>query len=108
MLPSLVATRADCIELDSATDPPTCKRATHGHTSVMGMLDPVHVLRDQGADDVQRHTLEIMRQMAPGGGFIVGPGCALPPDTPIANVHAVLNCAHSAGRYSADGSLPAL
>ena len=106
MLSHLVATGAACIELDPGTDPAACKRATRGRTSVLGMLHPVHVLRDKSVDDVRCHTLEMMRQLAPGGGFIVGPGCALPPDTPPANIHAVIECARSAGCYAADGSLP--
>ncbi len=105
MLPHLIATEASCIELDPGTNPIICKDATRGHTSVLGMLDPVHVLRDKSAEDVSRQTRDIMRQMAPGGGFLVGPGCALPPDTPLANIHAVIECARTAGRYAADGSL---
>ena len=106
MLPHLVATQAACLELDPATDPVSCKRGTRGRTSVLGMLHPVHVLRNKIAHDVRCHTLEILQQMAPGGGFIVGPGFALPPDTPPANIHAVVECAKAAGRYAADGSLP--
>jgi len=108
MLSHLTSTGAACIELDPLTDPASCKRATLGRTSVLGMLHPVHVLRDKTADDARSHTQEIMRYLAPYGGFIVGPGCALPPDTPTANIHAVIECAQSAGRYAADGSLPDL
>ncbi|MHB0954897.1 MAG: uroporphyrinogen decarboxylase family protein [Pirellulaceae bacterium] len=108
MLPNLVATGAACIELDPGTDPVLCKRATQGRASVLGMLHPVRVLRDQGVEEVRCHTRETMRWLAPGGGFMVGPGCALPPDTPPANIHAVLECARSAGCYAADGSLPNL
>jgi uroporphyrinogen-III decarboxylase len=69
------------------------------------MLHPVHVLRDKSVDEVRRHTREMLLHLAPHGGFIVGPGCALPPDTPEANIHAVIECARTAGRYAADGSL---
>jgi MtaA/CmuA family methyltransferase len=108
LLPNLVDTGATCIELDPGTDPASCKRATAGRTSVLGMLHPVHVLRDQSVDDVCHHARQIMRHMAPGGGFILGPGCALPPDTPRANIHAVMECARVEGRYAPDGSLPHL
>jgi uroporphyrinogen-III decarboxylase len=108
MLPNLLATGAACIELDPGTDPASCKRATRGRTSVLGMLHPVHVLRDKSVDDVRCHAVEMMRQLAADGGFIMGPGCALPPDTPRANIHAVIECARSVGRYAADGSLPNL
>lgn len=37
--------------------------------------------------------------MAPGGGFILGPGCALGTDTPPANSHALVESAKKYGRY---------
>jgi uroporphyrinogen decarboxylase len=43
--------------------------------------------------------------LAPGGGLILGPGCALPPTTPPENVHALIETAHRYGRYRADGQL---
>jgi uroporphyrinogen decarboxylase len=108
LLPHLIASGADCLELDPLTDPQVCKSSTQGKVSVLGMLDPHGVLRRGDAGEVRRHTLEIMRVMAPYGGFLMGPGCALPADTPPAAIHAVMECAQRAGVYRADGSLPAL
>jgi len=105
MLPHLMDTGADCIELDPLTDPAACNAATQGRTSVLGMLHPVHVLRNRSADEVRQHVREIMSHLAPRGGFLMGPGCALPPDTPPANIHAVIDMARTAGQYAADGSL---
>ncbi len=105
LLPNLVATGADCLELDPKTDPTACKQATRGRTSVLGMLDPHGVLLRGNVDEVRDHTHEIMLVMAPGGGFLIGPGCALPPDTPPASIHTVMECARTAGAYRADGSL---
>ena len=108
LVPNLVATGADCLELDPKTDPAACKKAVHGKTSVLGMLDPHGVLLRGNVNEVREHTLEIMRVMAPGGGFLMGPGCALPPDTPPVSIHTVMECARKEGTYSADGSLPSL
>jgi uroporphyrinogen decarboxylase len=49
-----------------------------------------------------REELEVL---APGGGLILGPGCALPPKTPPANVHAMIEAAHRYGRYDSNGAL---
>jgi len=38
------------------------------------------------------HAIEIM---APGSGFILGPGCALGADTPAANIHALVEAPRS-------------
>jgi uroporphyrinogen decarboxylase len=108
LLPNLVATGADCLELDPKTNPEACKKATQGRTAVLGMLDPHGVLLRGTVDEVRTHTLAILRVMAPGGGFLMGPGCALPMDTPPASVHTVMECARTAGVYGADGSLPNL
>ena len=96
---------ADCLELDPHTDPAVCKRKVRGKIAVLGMLDPVQVLAKGSVEDVRRHATEILRVMAPGGGFLMGPGCALPEDTPPANIHMVMECARSAGRYAPDGLL---
>ena len=108
LLENLVRSGADCLELDPATDPAACKKATQGRTSVLGMLDPHGILSRGSVEQVRQHTLEIMRVMAPGGGFLMGPGCALPSDTRPEVIHTIVECAKTAGRYSSDGSLPHL
>lgn len=105
LLPHLVRTGADCLELDPRTGPQTSKDATRGKTSVLGMLDPHGVLRRGDPLEVRRHTLGIMRVMAPAGGFPTGPGCALPQETPVGAIHTVMECARTAGVYRPDGSL---
>ena len=105
LLPRLIATGADCLELDPGTDPVACKSAVQSKVSVLGMLDPGHILWRGTRDQVRQHTLEILSVMAPGGDFILGPGCALPPDTPLEAIHAVVECARTAGVYQPDGSL---
>ena len=53
-------------------------------------------------DAAAREAIEIL---APGGEFILGPGCALGSDTPAANIHALVEAAQKYGVYNADGSL---
>ncbi len=108
MLPNLISSGADCLELDPLTDLKTCKQATQGKVSVLGMLDPHGILRRGTEDEMRHHTLDIMRIMAPHGGFLMGPGCSLPPETPAQSIHTVMECAKTAGVYSSDGTLPEL
>jgi MtaA/CmuA family methyltransferase len=108
LLPNLVATGADCLELDPKTHPETCKNATRGKTTVLGMLDPHGVLLRGTPDEVREHAVAILRVMAPGGEFLMGPGCALPPHTPPESIHMVMECARKEGVYGPDGSLPHL
>ena len=92
LLKSLIATGADALELDPGTDPHACKQATRGRTAVLGMLDPAHILRQGSRAEVRAHTCEILGSMSPAGGFILGPGCALPPDTEEDNIHEIVDC----------------
>lgn len=108
LLESLIATGASCLELDPRTDPNACKRAVRGRVGVLGMLEPAHVLAEGTVEQVRAHAREILRVMGPGGDFLMGPGCALPGNTPRENIHAVMECARSDGVYAADGSLPEL
>lgn len=95
----MVATGAAVLELDFKCDLPKIKAATQGKATILGVIDPSEVLARGTPDlvtETSRATLEIL---APGGGLIFGPGCALPPQTPQANVHALIEAAHRYGRY---------
>ena len=102
LLKNLVATGADCLELDPGTDAESCKRAVQGRTSVLGMIDPAQVMRFGTPADVRRQANQMLSTMGPGGGFIMGPGCALPADTPFENVQTLMECARREGVYGAD------
>lgn len=51
----------------------------------------------QEVEDGCREAIEIM---APGSGFILGPGCALGTETPADNIHALVESAQKFGVYS--------
>jgi uroporphyrinogen decarboxylase len=105
MLEHLIATGADCLELDPETDPAKCKRVVQGRTSVLGMIDPTQVMRFGTPATVSEHAAKILAKMGPHGGFLIGPGCALPADTPKENLAALMECVHRRGIYGADGAL---
>jgi len=108
LIENLMGTGADCLELDPLTDPKTLKQKIAKRTSVLGMLDSTHILPNGNVAAIRNHTLEIMRQMAPHGNFILGPGCALTAAVPPAAIHTIMECALSYGRYAPDGTLPDL
>jgi uroporphyrinogen decarboxylase len=105
LLEHLLATGANCLELDPATYPATCKRTIHGRASVLGMLDPSQVMRFGAPRDVDNHARQIMATMASNGGLLIGPGCALPADTPPENVLALMESVRRWGVYGDDGEL---
>ena len=108
LIEHLIRTGADSLELDPLTTPTVCKELTQGRITVLGMLDAADILWRGKPESVREHTLDIMRVMAPGGNFIMGPGCALPPDVTEETIQIIMECAHKYGNYAPDGSLPDL
>ena len=78
----MVATGAAVLELDYKCDLPVIKAAARGRTAILGVIDPSEVLALGTPELVTRKTREELEVLAPGGGLILGPGCALPPKTP--------------------------
>lgn len=105
VLSDMVATGASTLELDPRTELKAAKDATRGKTTVFGMVDPGNVLHLGTPSLVKEKSLEAILALAPGGGFILGPGCALPAETPDENVDAMLDCAARFGVYGPDGYL---
>jgi uroporphyrinogen decarboxylase len=55
----------------------------------MGNIDPVSVLQQGTVDETLAAAADCIARAGPGPGFILAPGCDLPPNTPIANVQAM-------------------
>jgi uroporphyrinogen decarboxylase len=101
----MVSSGAAVLELDYKCDLPTIKAATAGRTTVLGVIDPSEVIARSSPEAVAQAVRDELAVLAPGGGLIVGPGCALPPETPMENLHAFVEAAHRYGRYEPDGRL---
>lgn len=105
VLPDMVGSGANILELDVHTDPPTAKRLTQGQAAVLGMVDPANVVHRGTPVLVEKKSREALDVLGPGGGFILGPGCAVMPETPEENIMALVEAARRFGRYRPDGTL---
>jgi uroporphyrinogen decarboxylase len=63
----------------------------------MGNMDPVGVLQQGTVDEVRAACRDCVERAGPGPGFILAPGCDLPPTTPEANVKAMTGFAKGLG-----------
>lgn len=106
VLPEMAATGAAFLELDPRTELAAAKAATADRTVVLGMVDPAQVLALGTPAEVAAASRQALATVGPGGGFVLGPGCALVAETPPENVQALIDTAHGHGRYASDGSLP--
>jgi uroporphyrinogen decarboxylase len=95
----MVRTGAAVIEIDQKADMKTCKDAARGKSTLLGPIDPSDVLANGTPDLVREKCLEALKILAPGGGFILGPGCALPATTPHENVDVLIEVVKEHGCY---------
>lgn len=97
---SMVETGAAILEFDYKCDKTAAKKAAAGKTTLLGPIDPSGVLHEGSAETVEAASREALEVLAPGGGYILGPGCALPATTPAANIDKLLECARRWGTYT--------
>jgi MtaA/CmuA family methyltransferase len=95
-----VATGAAVLEIDHKTDLAKAKAAADGKSCLLGPINTGTLTSGtpQEVEDACREAIEIM---GTGGGFILGPGCALGPETPDDNIHALVEAARKYGANSA-------
>ena len=94
----MVEVGAAIIEVDQKTDPVVAKALAQGKVSLLGPVDP-SVMAQGTPQEVEEHCRRAIEVLAPGGGFILGPGCALPPTTPAENIDAMIETARAYGQY---------
>lgn len=89
----MVSSGAAIIEIDQKADQAACKAAAAGKAALLGPVDPSEVMANGTPEEVTEKCIEALDNLSPGGGFILGPGCALPPTTPDENIDAMIEAA---------------
>ena len=100
ILDVMVDTGAAILEIDYKCNKDSAKKAAAGKTTLLGPIDPSGVLHEGGVKRVESACREALEVLAPGGGYILGPGCALPATTPAANIDKLIECARTWGAYT--------
>ncbi|SPF41860.1 putative MtaA/CmuA family methyltransferase [Candidatus Sulfotelmatobacter kueseliae] len=95
----MVETGAKILEFDYTCNKAAAKSATAGKATLLGPIDPSGVLHQGSIEDVETACREALEILAPDGGFILGPGCALPPTAPPEAIDKLIECAKTYGRY---------
>jgi MtaA/CmuA family methyltransferase len=95
IIEDMVRTGAPFLQVDHKIDRLRCKAAALGRTTLIGTVDPSAVLALGTPDDVSAAAARDLADLAPGGGYILSPGCSLPWTTPDANVHALVAAART-------------
>lgn len=93
ILEEMVGTGATILEIDQKADQKQAKAAAQGKATLLGPIDPSWVMVHSSPEVVMEKCQEAITNLSPGGGFILGPGCALPATTPDENIHALVESA---------------
>lgn len=90
ILDGMLDTGADALELDYKTDVRSARDALRGRAAFIGNIDPSGVLALGTPALVEARTRELLGVFAGRSGFILNAGCAIPAETPPANLRAMM------------------
>jgi len=93
ILTKMASSGADVLELDHQVEIATACRMLGPGVGIWGNLDPVALLALGSPDAVRRATKDLIETASACGHrrLVVSSGCTLAPDTPAANVQAMLD-----------------
>ncbi len=101
IIEDMVDTGAAILEIDQKADLVKSKAAAADKTTILGPVDPSEIMGNGTSEQVAEKCREAIDILAPGGGFILGPGCALPATTPDDNIFAMIETAKTYHPYAA-------
>ncbi len=97
ILADMAGTGADGLELDQKTDVDLARRVLKDRTAFIGNIDPSAVLAMGTPADVAARTRELLERFSGTPRFILNAGCAIPAETPAANLKAMISTARAFG-----------
>jgi uroporphyrinogen decarboxylase len=95
ILDVLPKTGANVISFDYMVDLKTAREKLNGKMAFAGKLDPVSAMQFGNPEGITKLTKQYIEEAGPEGGYIVMPGCDLPPSAPLENVQAMVTVARN-------------
>lgn len=86
-------TGASCISLDHKTDIAKAKEILHGKMCFAGNVDPVKIMLQGTAQEVEDSCRTVIQTAGTDGGFVLMPGCDIPPTVPYENIQKFIQTA---------------
>jgi uroporphyrinogen decarboxylase len=86
-------TGASCISLDHKTDIAKAKEILHGKMCFAGNVDPVNIILQGSVQDVEDACKNVIQTAGTEGGFVLMPGCDIPPTVPYENIQKFIQVA---------------
>ena len=95
ILKDMISTGADALELDQRTNIKLAHNLMRGRCAFFGNIDPVAVLASGTPAMVEKRTRALLEMFSDTPRFVLGAGCALAPETPEANLRAMIETARN-------------
>lgn len=93
-----VAAGAPVLEVDHKTEPRQLKDAARQKACLLGNINTT-MMAFGTPSDIDAACKELMAIWKPDSGFVLGAGCALGPEVPSENIHALVEAAKRYGAY---------
>ncbi|ADC65902.1 Uroporphyrinogen decarboxylase (URO-D) [Ferroglobus placidus DSM 10642] len=92
-LREIAESKASCFSLDHKVDLGYAKSTLKSVICIAGNVDPVSVLNDGTPEYVEEVSNKCIHIAAEGGGYVLCPGCDIPPTVPLENIQAFIRAA---------------
>ena len=92
-------TGVDGISIDHLVDVAAAKREVGDRVCIIGNIDPVGTLLLGTPEQVLEESRHCIEQAGQGGGFVLAPGCGVPPNTPPENLAMMGQAVERFGQY---------
>lgn len=89
------ATGVKCLSVDYKTNLGKAKEIIRSKLCLAGNVNPVAVLENGTPEEVAKEALQCVVKAAEGGGYVIMPGCDLPPGVPVENLLALGRVAYN-------------
>jgi uroporphyrinogen decarboxylase len=88
-------TGAQIMSMDYKVNLAEARRILGGKIAFAGNLNPVTIMQKETAQGVAAASRDAIRQTGTTGGYLLMPGCDIPPSVPLENVQAMVETAHA-------------
>jgi uroporphyrinogen decarboxylase len=89
-------TGADAISLDYKVNLATAREVLGGKIAFLGHMDPVGIMQMATPEQVRADCIRCIKDaQGEKGGYLVMPGCDIPPAVPIENIRAMVDTAYA-------------
>jgi uroporphyrinogen decarboxylase len=95
----LVETGAHILEFDAPTDFDVAWQAARGRACLLGNVPVSEVMTQGSPEQVEAECRWRLEKVKPASGYILSSGCALSPNAPAENLHAMVESARRYGQY---------